>query len=71
MAIDCAEKRRAAFNCLLTPWVVLPISTGEIRDEDRAMTQGVYFPGAFPCAPMDDKLVPNTMGMNSQMRMGI
>ena len=51
--IDTAEKRRAAFNFLLTPWVILPLtsSSGIINDEDRAMVNGVYLPGAFPPAP--------------------
>lgn len=48
MAIDTPEKRRAAFNCLLTPWIVLPLSSGTIADEDRAMAKGVYLVGSFP-----------------------
>lgn len=48
MAIDTARKRRAAFNFMLTPWAILPLSDGGIDDEDRAMVMGCYFPGAFP-----------------------
>ncbi len=48
MAIDTEEKRRAAFNYAMFPYVTFPKSTGSIENEDRAITQNSYLVGAFP-----------------------
>ena len=64
MAIDTEEKRRAALNALLVPWVNLPLPTGTINDEDRAMIHKVYFAGAFPAlGEGGDKLVSIRTGI--------
>ena len=44
MALDMPNERRAAFNFLLTPWVILPAPDDNISSEDRFMMLGCYQP---------------------------
>lgn len=49
--INTEEKRRAAFNYAMWPYLTFPVPKGSIEDEDRAMTHNSYLEGAFPPPP--------------------